>query len=72
MLSAMQQEGRIVIVDTLNLESHKTKLMVSALNALGLGGKRVMVLTGDPSDQLWRATRNLPDVRIKSAVDVSN
>jgi len=71
MLSAMQQKGRIVVVETLGLESHKTKLMASVLDALGLGGKRVMVLVGTPSDQLWLAARNLPGVRIKSAADVS-
>jgi large subunit ribosomal protein L4 len=67
----MQQEGRIIVVEALNLENHKTKVMASALDALGLGGKRVMVLAGTPSDQLWLAARNLPGVRVKSAGDVS-
>ena len=71
MLSAMQQEGHIIVVETLDLESHKTRLMASALDALGLGGKRIMVLVGTPSDRLWLAARNLPGVRIKSAADVS-
>ena len=71
MLSAMQQEGHIIVVETLDLESHKTRLMASALDALGLGGKRIMVLVGTPSDRLWLAARNLPGVRIKSAAEVS-
>jgi len=71
MLSAMQQEGHIIVVETLDLESHKTRLMALALDALGLGGKRIMVLVGTPSDRLWLAARNLPGVRIKSAADVS-
>ncbi len=70
-LSAMQEEGRIIVVEAFDLESYKTQLMASALSALGLAGKRVMVLAGKPSDQLWLATRNLPGVRVKSAADVS-
>ncbi len=70
-LSTMQQEGRIIVVEALNPENHKTKVMASALDALGLGGKRVMVLAGTPSDQLWLAARNLPGVRVKPAGDVS-
>lgn len=70
-LSAMQQKGHIIVVETLDLESHKTRFMASALDTLGLGGKRIMVLVGTPSDRLWLAARNLPGVRIKSAADVS-
>ncbi len=70
-LSAMQQEDRIVIVDNFDLESHKTRLMVSALESLGLTGKRIMVLATNPSEQLRLATSNLPGVRLKSAADVS-
>ena len=70
-LSAMQQEGHIIVVETLDLESHKTRFMASALDALGLGGKQVIVLAGTSSDRLWLAARNLPGVRIKSAADVS-
>ncbi|UCH64049.1 MAG: 50S ribosomal protein L4 [Fidelibacterota bacterium] len=70
-LSTMQQEERIIVVEALKLENHKTRIMASALEALGLRGKRVMVLAGTPSDELWLAARNLPDVRVKSAADVS-
>jgi len=70
-LSAMQKEGRIIVVDALDLENHKTRLMVSALNALGLEGKRVTILAGKPTNQLWLAARNLHGIRVKSAADVS-
>ncbi|MFB0516939.1 MAG: 50S ribosomal protein L4 [Candidatus Neomarinimicrobiota bacterium] len=70
-LSIMQKEGRIIVVEALDLEDHKTRHMAAALNVLGLRGKRVLVLAGKPTDRLWLATRNLPGVRVKSAADVS-
>ena len=71
MLSMMQKNDRIIVVEAFELESHKTKLMVSALDALGLAEKRVMVLAGEPSKNLWLAGRNLYRVRIKRAAEVS-
>ena len=71
MLSAMQADDRIIVVDQLTLDSHKTKPVVAALGALGLAGKRVMMLAGEPSRQLWLATRNIPRVQTKSASEVS-
>ena len=70
-LSAMQREGRVIVVEALELEGSKTRYMASSLNALGLAGKRIMVLAGEPSEQLWLAARNLPGVRVKPAADVS-
>ncbi len=71
MLSMMRQKDRIIVVEAFELDSHKTKLMASALDALGLAEKRVMVLAGKPSNNLWLAGRNLPGVRIKRAAEVS-
>ncbi|UCD37789.1 MAG: 50S ribosomal protein L4 [Fidelibacterota bacterium] len=70
-LSAMQQEGRIVVVDALDIDTHKTKQLSEVLTALGLEGRRVMLLAGKLSDNLWLAARNLPGVRVKTASDVS-
>ncbi|UCH10882.1 MAG: 50S ribosomal protein L4, partial [Fidelibacterota bacterium] len=39
--------------------------------SLGLQGKKVMILVGEPTGELWLAARNLPGVGVKPAVDVS-
>ena len=71
MLSAMQANDRIIVVDKLALDSPKTQPVVAALGALGLTGKRVLVLAGEPTRELWLATRNIPGVRTKVAGEVS-
>lgn len=71
MLSAMQNEDRIIVVEAFDLKSHKTKDLALALTALNLGGKKVMLLPGKPSRELWLAARNLPGVSVKSAAEVS-
>lgn len=70
-LSAMQSEGRIIVVEAFDIVSHKTKELSHALSTLNLGGKKVILAPGKPSRELWLAARNLPGVRVKSATDVS-
>ncbi|MEE9161365.1 MAG: 50S ribosomal protein L4 [Candidatus Neomarinimicrobiota bacterium] len=70
-LSATQSEGRIIVVEALELEGPRTRSVVDALGALGVAGKRVMVLPGTPTNHLWLAVRNIPGVRVKAARDVS-
>ena len=72
LLSAMQRDSRIIVVDALELAEPKTKLMAEALNALGLEGRKLVILTAQPSETLWRTSRNLPGVAIKPAKDVSS
>jgi large subunit ribosomal protein L4 len=70
-LSAMQKENRIVVVSSIELANHKTKELATILTSLGLQGKRVTILVGAPTGDLWLAARNIPGLRVKPAVDVS-
>ena len=70
-LAAKARDGQIVVVDTLALESNKTGGLAAALRALELAERRVMVLAAEPSDALWLASKNLRNVHVKPAVQVS-
>lgn len=71
MLSVMAQEKRIVVVEQFDLEAPRTREMHAALEALGLKGRRLMILSGEPNRNLWLSSRNLPGVRVKAAAEVS-
>ncbi|MGC9398985.1 MAG: 50S ribosomal protein L4 [Anaerolineae bacterium] len=66
MLSVLLAEERIIFVDNLELPAPKTKEMVDVLRRLGVEGK-VVVLLADRNEDVYRATRNLPDVRMLRA-----
>jgi large subunit ribosomal protein L4 len=65
-LSAKAQENQIVVVDTLDVEAPKTKVMASALESLGVGGS-VLLLLSERNDVVERSARNLPQVKILNA-----
>ena len=71
MLSALSTADRIIVVNELVLESAKTRNMVATLEALGLTGKKVMVLPAQPTQNLHLASRNIPGIRVKAARSVS-
>jgi large subunit ribosomal protein L4 len=70
-LASMVKNDRVIVVDEFNLESHKTKFMQAAIDALGLSGKKVTILPAEPTDNLWLASRNLPFVHVRPAAQVS-
>jgi large subunit ribosomal protein L4 len=60
-LTCKVNDGEIVVIENLELESLKTKNMVSVLKALGVEGK-ALVVTNGVNHNAVRATGNIPGV----------
>ena len=69
-LSELARQERLTVVDGLQLEAPKTKMLVGRLKELGLG-EDVLVVTETHDEKLELAARNLPyvDVLPVAAVD---
>ena len=57
-LSQLAREGRLAVVDSLTVDSPKTKLLAQKFKAMGLDS--VLVITDQVDDNLLLASRNLP------------
>ena len=71
-LSARAAEGRIAVLDRLDLDGPKTKTIAAALRAAGLGvrasGVRsVLLVTAAPNEAVERSAANLDGVRVAAA-----
>lgn len=62
-LSSKVQEGRVVILEDLEISEPKTKSMVNLLKRLGLEGRVLLVVSQIP-ENLGRVTRNLAAVKV--------
>jgi len=60
--SQLAREGRISVVDELTLEAPKTKLLAEKFKAMGLDS--VLVITDTVDENLYLASRNLPNVAV--------
>lgn len=61
-LSAKALENRIVVLDTLEMGTPKTKEMVTVLGNLGLD-RRVLILLPERNEPVEKSARNLPQVK---------
>lgn len=66
-LSARLQAGDVVVVDTLNLTSAKTKDFIKVIDALELDGTTLVVSAGEENLNLTRASRNVPYVELTTS-----
>ncbi len=65
MLSELLRQGRLMVVDSLEVETHKTKVLVERLGALGLSDALLVAERADRN--LFLAARNLPQVSVVAA-----
>lgn len=69
-LSERLREGGLIIVESFELPSHKTKELTTTLDALGLNG-RTLVVDSTKAGNLALSSRNLRDVTLISPSDVN-
>lgn len=63
-LSELNRQGRITIVETLDIDSPKTSGMVAKLKSLEMG-RRPLLVTEEASENLYLSARNLPYVEVR-------
>jgi len=61
-LSQLARDGRLAVVDSLEVDAPKTKLLAQKFKAMGLDS--VMVISDSIDDKLALASRNLPNVLV--------
>jgi len=61
-LSQLAREGRLAVVDSLKVDAPKTKLLAAKFKAMKLDS--VLVISDEVDDNLYLASRNLPNVLV--------
>ena len=63
-LSELNRQGRITVVESFDVDAPKTSAMVAKLAGLKLG-QRPLIVTEDASENLFLSARNLPYVQVR-------
>ena len=69
-LAVKAQEAQITVLDGIELDEPRTKAVVELLAGLD-AGKRVLVVLGSHHEAFERSARNLPEVRVVLAANLS-
>jgi large subunit ribosomal protein L4 len=70
-LSQRAAEGRLMVLDSMQLDAPKTKDFVQRLETLGLGDEKVLLVDGLENINLHLASRNRPGVKMLDAQSVN-
>ena len=72
-LNARAREEALFVVDSLEYEKPKTKTLAELLGKLGVGEKKVLVLTAGAASSynVYLSGRNIPDVHVMRFVDAT-
>jgi large subunit ribosomal protein L4 len=63
--SQLVRDGRLSVIDTLSVDSPKTKLLAQKIKAMGMD--RVLIITDSLDENLYLSSRNLPNVLVVEA-----
>ncbi|MDH4215610.1 MAG: 50S ribosomal protein L4 [Gallionella sp.] len=66
-LSKLVSENRLMVVDSITVDSPKTKLLAQKIKGLGLGSGRLLIITDNVDENLYLSSRNLPNVLVLEA-----
>ncbi|AFM05533.1 50S ribosomal protein L4, bacterial/organelle [Bernardetia litoralis DSM 6794] len=66
-LSHKAKAEAITVMENLVMDAPKTKEFIALLNNLNLSGKKVLVVTGEQNDIVYRSARNLPKTKVLPA-----
>lgn len=66
-LSHKAKAEAITVMEDLVMDTPKTKEFITLLNNLNLSGKKVLVVTGEQNDVVYRSARNLPKTKVLPA-----
>ncbi len=66
-LSLKAKNGEIMVVEDINFEKPKTKDFSSLLKNLNINGKKVLMLTVNKNENVYKSGRNIPKVNVLNA-----
>ena len=65
------EDDQVILIDSLGIESPKTKQAVGLLKALGVAGQTVLVVTETHAPDVYKSFRNVPGVDVAPVSDLN-
>ena len=66
-LSKLVSDERLTVIDSLTVDSPKTKQFAAKIKSMGLAAGRVLIITDSIDENLYLSSRNLPNVLVLEA-----
>ncbi|MBR6086269.1 MAG: 50S ribosomal protein L4 [Prevotella sp.] len=70
-LSYKAQESSIIVVEDFSIETPKTKQIIAIEKALGVEGKKVLIVTAEENQNIFKSARNLQKTEVMGAANIN-
>lgn len=70
-LSYKAKDSAILVVEDINMDTPKTKLVVDIMNNLKLADKKTLIVLPEYNDNLYLSTRNIPNITSSLLADIN-
>ena len=70
-LSYKAQEQGIIVVEDFSIETPKTKQILAIDKALGVEGKKVLIVTAEENQNIFKSARNLQKTEVMGAANIN-
>ncbi|MBR2204226.1 MAG: 50S ribosomal protein L4 [Prevotella sp.] len=70
-LSYKAQEQGIIVVEDFSIETPKTKQILAIEKALGVEGKKVLIVTAEENQNIFKSARNLQKTEVMGAANIN-
>ncbi|MGQ3685062.1 MAG: 50S ribosomal protein L4 [Candidatus Loosdrechtia sp.] len=70
-LAARVRDNEMIVLDTLEISTPKTKEMVGILEALGIGRNSCLLVIQKPDSVVWKSARNIPSIKVKTSTELN-
>jgi len=70
-LSYKAQESGIIVVEDFSIETPKTKQIIAIEKALGVEGKKVLIVTAEENQNIFKSARNLQKTEVMGAANIN-
>ena len=70
-LSYKAQESGIIVVEDFSIETPKTKQILAIEKALGVEGKKVLIVTAEEDRNIFKSARNLQKTEVMGAANIN-
>jgi large subunit ribosomal protein L4 len=65
--SQLVRDGRMTVIESLELDTPKTKVLAKKMLDMGMSLDRVLIITDNMDENLYLSSRNLPNVLVLEA-----
>jgi large subunit ribosomal protein L4 len=70
-LTAKVRDNEMVVLDTLEISTPKTKEMVGILKMLGVNHDSCLLVIPKPNEVIWKSARNIPSLKVMTSAELN-